>query len=266
MHRPARRFFAFGCSFTSYHWTTWADIVAADTGVPEYFNLAKMGGGNEFMFNRLMQVDQLYGLGEDDLVMVCWTNIAREDRYTREGWKIPGNIFTQAEYSEEFTRDHYGDPDNLMLHDFAFIKAARSLLEGRGCQWHFLQMLPVFDAFDQFRSGVRRRTNKFSALTDGESGSMLPSFYEVLWDDDIENKAAVHCQRYAHCDLHPSPAEHLRYLTEVFEHGWQRETEDGIGELERRYEDIFGIARTAEDIGNHAFGRMREPDKLPLIF
>ena len=44
------RFFAFGCSFTSYYWPTWADIIGQEFS-DRYYNLAMCGAGNEFMFH-----------------------------------------------------------------------------------------------------------------------------------------------------------------------------------------------------------------------
>lgn len=266
--RPIRRFFAFGCSFTRYFWTTWADIVAHDLEVPQYFNLGKSGGGNEFMLNRFMQVDQLYDINEHDLVVVCWTNVAREDRYLDNGWISPGNIYTQPVYNDEFVKTYYRNPENLILHDFAYIKAVRTALEHKGCQWHFLQMLPIFDIFDQWRSNIRPKNAKFNLLLEPEIKHLKPSFYEVLWNFDIKNKEREHKKKYVYDDFHPSPLEHFQYLDSVFDHEWRQPTLDKIKYLDVQYDQIFQVIEREEDTDDpsHVFDHIRNPEDLPRIF
>lgn len=231
--KTPKRFFAFGCSFTAYQWATWPEIVADSLGV-EYHNLGMPGAGNELMFNRLMQADTLYDLNEDDLVMVCWTNICREDRFANGGWIAPGNIYSQREYSEEFVNRYYADPASAGLHDFAYIKAARTLLTARNCQWHFLQMLDISRFHDQWTSEESDLGN-LRDLFSTEAGNMLPSFYQLLWDDDIEKKHRVERERYGRFDGHPSPAEHLEYLRNVFEHDWDTGTLARVQALQDEY-------------------------------
>ena len=51
------RLFTFGCSFTSYHWPTWADILGREY---DYFeNWGRSGGSNQFIFNSLIEAKRL---------------------------------------------------------------------------------------------------------------------------------------------------------------------------------------------------------------
>jgi hypothetical protein len=51
-----RRLFAFGCSFTNYRWSTWADCLAPEF---DYFeNWGQAGAGNHYIFNSVMECDQ----------------------------------------------------------------------------------------------------------------------------------------------------------------------------------------------------------------
>ena len=58
------RLFTFGCSFTSYHWPTWANILAYDYDIPLY-NYGLNGAGNQFIFNMLMQADSFNNFTEN---------------------------------------------------------------------------------------------------------------------------------------------------------------------------------------------------------
>lgn len=245
--RTPRRLFAFGCSFTRYGWTTWPDIVSSDLGIDFYYNLGLPGAGNELIFNRLMQVDGRYALGLDDLVMLCWTNTCREDRFVNGGWISPGNIYSQKEYPRQFVERYYSDPASVSLHDYAFIHASRSLLELRGCQFHFMQMLDLLTFHDQWTSD---RSGSCNDLLRSEVADMAPSFYDVLWDNDIEARHAKEHEKYGYFDGHPSPAEHLFYLQQVFDHEWKQETIDAIAALE----DEHHRARIS---GKNEFNRLR---------
>lgn len=209
-----KRFFAFGCSFTRYCWTTWPEIIAEDLGI-EYYNFGAPSAGNEFMFNRLMQVDAHFNLNEDDLVIICWTNTFREDRYANKRWIIPGNVYMQDEYPTEHVKKYYTDAESVALHDFAYIKASRTLLEHKKCNWHFLQMLDLNE-----KQLVNER--KF----------MQPSFYKILWNNDLTARELYEQKTYGFFDGHPTPKEHLTYLANVFEHNWKVQTVSKIDKLD----------------------------------
>jgi hypothetical protein len=72
------RLFTFGCSFTNYRWSTWADCLAPE--FDEFKNWGQSGAGNPYIFNSVMEADQQYIFNSTDTVVVCWTNIMREDR------------------------------------------------------------------------------------------------------------------------------------------------------------------------------------------
>ena len=168
-------------------------------------------------------------------------------------------------YSDEFVRQLYTNPENLVLHDFAFIKAVRSLLEHKKCQWHFLQMVSVFEIFNQW-SIFKPKTFKFHDLTARETSFFKPSFYQVLWNNNIKEQERKLQKRYAYYDLHPSPLEHLSYLTKTFEHDWQPTTVTRINQLEVQHDSIFKVLVDDKDVDDHVFDHMRNPDHLPKIF
>lgn len=242
---PIKRFFAIGCSFTSFVWTTWSEIIAEDLDI-EYYNLGQCGAGNEFIFNRLMQLDQLYNLNENDLVIICWTNSCREDRFVGE-WLTPGNIFSQKEYSKEFVQKYYSEPENSLLHTFSFLKAARTLLEAKQVQWHFLQMLPIFDLVSQWNY-KQMDSSKFASLIDIEKNFLKPSFYTVLWNDDINIKLEKESKANRIVDGHPSPKEHLAYLQHVFDHSWKQTTVDKVSLLEDEREHHLKLISSYEEL------------------
>jgi hypothetical protein len=185
------RLFTFGCSFTNYRWSTWADCLAPEF---DYFeNWGQSGAGNEFIFNSVMEADQRQLFGSNDTVIVCWTTATREDRYVQGRWHTLGNMFTCPIYNKEYLETHV-DEHGLLIKTLAYIKAVKTLLENRKTHWRFLSM----DTVDSL--------NIYQDVVD----SILPSYKSVLFSDGWPNRDG---------DPHPSPNEHLAYLDTVLP-GW----------------------------------------------
>ena len=183
--------YTFGCSFTNYRWRTWADCLAPEF---DYFeNWGQSGGGNEYIFNSVMEADQRQHFGADDTVIVCWTTATREDRYIDGRWHTLGNMFSCPIYNKEYLATHV-DHQGLLIKSLAYIKAVKTLLESRGVQWKFLSI----DRFDSL--------NIYQDVVD----SILPSYRDVLCPSGWPDRDG---------DPHPSPAEHVAYLDAVLP-GW----------------------------------------------
>ena len=77
---------SFGCSFTSYIYPTYADIIGAD-------NRGVGGGGNERIFYHILQQYKKNKFENFDLITVQWSTPYRYDYLTRKNWTTPdGNI------------------------------------------------------------------------------------------------------------------------------------------------------------------------------
>ena len=185
------RLFTFGCSFTNYRWSTWADCLAPE--FDSFENWGQSGAGNEFIFNSVMEADQRQQFGPQDTVMVCWTTSIREDRYVNERWHTLGNMFSCPIYNKDYLATHV-DERGLLIKTLAYIKAVKTLLENRQVQWKFLSV-------DQVDS-----LNIYQDVID----SIAPSYHDVLFKNGWPDRNG---------DPHPSPAEHLAYLDTVLP-GW----------------------------------------------
>ena len=194
------RLFTFGCSFTTYAWSTWADILAPKF---DYFqNWAKSGGGNHFIFNSVFECDQRNHFQPDDTVIVCWSNTHREDRYTGKQWLTPGNIYTQDLYKKDWIKD-FVDDRGMLVRDIAYIKAVKNLLESKQVNWRFLSMVPINQA-DQYNAIATDQNQDIIDLYQDVIKTIAPSFWEILKD-----------RPRSQIDLHPLPADHLYYVDQV---------------------------------------------------
>lgn len=226
--REPKRFFSFGCSFTQYWWPTWANIIALDLDVP-FYNYGRPGVGNQFIFNAVMQADNYFQFDNNDLVIVQWTNTAREDRWIDGCWQALGNIYTQESnyYDSNFVRK-YVNNINSELHDFAVIKAVYEFLTSKKCQFHFLKMVD-FEQEDQFKT-EKYNPDVINKLISSQYQQyldfILPSFYAILWNDSVEVRRNK--DRNIHknfIDGHPDVMEHSIFLNTVFdEHNFKDKT------------------------------------------
>jgi hypothetical protein len=192
------RLFTFGCSYTSYAWSTWADILGQSA--QEFQNWGMLGTGNQFIFNSVHECHQRNRLQPGDTVIVCWTNTMRDDRYTHV-WNTLGNIYTQPLYDPAWVRKWITER-GCLLRDLAAVAGVRLLLESTGVSWRFLSMVPI-DQVDQYTS-QRNPSQDLLDLYQDVVVDIKPSYWQVL-----EGRPKLKF------DLHPSPEDHLYYLDQV---------------------------------------------------
>lgn len=192
------RLFTFGCSFTNYRWSTWADILGVH--YDEYQNWGQSGAGNHYIFNSVIEADQRHCFGPDDTVVVCWTSAYREDRYT-DRWQTLGNIY----YTDIYTKEYKQAITNrgCLIRDIAFMKAVKTLLENKpAVDWKFLsihnmQHWDLWEAAGTEHDVVDLYQEVFDCIR--------PSFRDTLFPEQWPDRE----------DPHPTPAEHLLYLDKV---------------------------------------------------
>ena len=206
-----KRFFAFGCSYTSYNWPTWADIIGYSYE-SNYYNCGKSGAGNIYIFNMLMQVDQMNKLTKDDLVIIQWSSITREDRYVHNNWITKGGLLNY--YPEDYI-NKYCDMRGFFIRDIAMIKAAKDLLEKIGCEFYFISMCGIgpSDSYDDTVSTLDNAADRdVTAMYKDVLDIIRPSFYSV--ERYAKRPLLVAKGVYLH-DSHRMPSEHLEYIKTV---------------------------------------------------
>lgn len=263
------RIFTFGCSFTDYAWGTWANILGYEFPDAKFYNFGKSGAGNHYIFNTLMQADSSYNFTHEDLVIVQWTNISREDRFldaeptadpsfTAGGqWITPGNIYSQGTYDESWVKKYFSEYGAL-LRDLAFIKSAYEMLRHK-TQWHFIQMNDLVHYVDQWDTKISidpkyavegiqvQRIEHLRAMYSETINQLLPSFYDTLFNNNWEQKfeADRKLVNKNFQDGHPHPLEHYDYLKRIFKHNWSKTTNKKVGEIQQKWiKYMDGASRT----------------------
>lgn len=222
-----KRLFTFGCSFTQYFWPTWADVLANELKIP-FHNYGRCGAGNPYIFNKILQADNFFNFDQDDLVMVAWTNVCREDRFVKGAWHSPGNIYNQTVYEKSYV-DKWADPAGYAVRDFALIKAASVFLESKQCQTQMMKMLD-FEITDQFMTVDGTVEDKLVESYSPWLSKIHDSFYDVLWGNNLAKKLKqdqLEIGDFAR-DHHPNVIEHMSYLQKTFQYQFAQETVDQV--------------------------------------
>lgn len=134
------RLFTFGCSFTSYWWPTWADLLLSQI---DGQNWGLSGVGNKCIFESLIECDLVNQITSEDKIIIMWSGFTREDRYMNNHWMGFGNVYNaEPQYDKAFLTK-YWDDKGCILHNLNFICAAIKLLEAKGCDWTMASMVPL---------------------------------------------------------------------------------------------------------------------------
>jgi len=229
-----KRFFAFGCSMTSYAWATWADIIAQE--ISEHYNFGQSGAGNLFIACQVTEANIRFNFNKDDLIMIMWSGVSREDRYVKSNWITPGNIFTQNIYNDDFVKK-FSDPVGYLLRDLNLITLTISLLDNIGVDYQMLNMAP----FDHLQSpnpmhcDFKKILDFFKPTTKKIMPDILTTELKGSWPQHpITSKDG---KRTA--DYHPNPLQHFQYLKKIFpEIVWSEKTLEFVKQEQKKMESI----------------------------
>lgn len=206
-----KRLFTFGCSFTNYYWATWSNILAMYLQPDEYYNFGRMGASNYYISNMIDQADSIYNFGNDDLVVVCWSCLPREDRFVDKRWNEIFNLARGKELAK------ITSPEDFILRDLHEIKLVNAFLENKTNVIMF-SMTDLNSKVDEFLEHKIKKhiQNLYSDTLDKVSFGMTEQIY-THWMDKTENDRKL--LGYDHYyDGHPSPFEHYKFLTHLLDH------------------------------------------------
>ena len=210
-----KRIFTFGCSFTSYFWPTWADILIEEYKNQGYegYNFGRCGAGNQYIFTKLIEANIHYNFNENDVIIVAWSSIAREDRFKNGEWFTSGNIFSQNVISKDFV-DQWANPDHYMVRDYAIVSGTKFLMNSLKCKFinFSLNDFSIYDYnIDDNPDLDKKNINAFY----GNNLKMdAPNMFENAVDLKSKRpivKIIINGEDGTSIEHHPTPSEHLEY-------------------------------------------------------
>lgn len=210
-----KRYFAFGCSYTSYHWATVADYIGENFDF--YRNLGNTGASNSFIMDRIFQAHEHYKFTSKDFVTVGTTGIGRFNFINKHTgiWMRNGDIFPGSEGHPDLCRLWSKEFDSL---EFALHRSMMAI------KWikFFLESLQVphviYGAVTNYNA---------QCFTENRSKAykMLKPFYDLHHIketiDEFLVRTAFPGEEYGYkfldgIDRHPSQAQHYRYFKQYF--------------------------------------------------
>lgn len=212
-----KRIFAFGCSFTSYGWPTWADLIAHECADAEYFNYGMPGAGNILIASRVAEANKKYKFCDTDLVMIMWSTFCREDRWVDGHWVARGNIWNSHLYSDKWVKE-FADPMGYMIRDHAIINMSNTFIKSLPCDNLLLKANPF--ALTEIELADSKDTDvrflELTALYKHDYDEMPQSLYDFMgswgstsvsyYDEDLME---------IRNDAHPNSGVYVDYLNQI---------------------------------------------------
>jgi len=264
-----QRLFTFGCSFTKYHYPTWADIIAPNFS--EYQNWGDPGAGNNFILNSLVECHSRNVLNKDDTVIILWSGLARTDYYQINHW---GHCHNQY-FDLKNNNTTYSCPKGYELLSYAWFVSAIMLLNQLNVNWkmfHWQQFDTDTDSYKLYQKSLsdlthapfNKNIHKYKKIkaTDFVSAENLyhrmagPSwpdltsiidqtFINLPLSQNIKDECCEFLQmlekdlafsnKYTEdIDLHPSPLQHLSWVkTFLPEYNVCQKTVDWVTDIDQ---------------------------------
>jgi hypothetical protein len=237
------RVFIFGCSFTSYEWPTWANILGFMMPDAEKYNFGKTGGGNLYIAERIIAANQRYKFNDKDLIMVMWSTHCREDRYIENRWETPGNIFTQGYYPPDFVKK-YSCVRGYMIRDLALmtmIKHTLTMIPAHAVvlksvepdydrHW-YLGTEDLDEVLDMYKDTIYDMPSPlYESMKTDKGGWIMGAYY--YWPDVQGSNPK---EKFG--DYHPNPDMYMRYLQKI---GFEisNSVQDQVHEYNRQLKQI----------------------------
>lgn len=129
------RLVTYGCSFTRYYWSTWADILAENLDL-ELINRGVGGCGNNFMLHRLKHDLQNTIINQGDKIIIMWCYYNRKNLITGK------DSFQMVR--EQTSRDEI---KNQFYENKTIIQEAESILIDNNIEYDFLSWSPQEKSF-----------------------------------------------------------------------------------------------------------------------
>ena len=210
-----QRFFTFGCSLTNYIWPTWADIIAQE--IPEHFNYGYQGAGNLFISNQVVEANLRHKFDKNDLIIIMWSEISREDRYKNDEWITSGNVygFGLKGLDRSFVYQ-WANTRFYLIRDLALIELTQTYLEKIKCDFDMLSMIDIGAVHRQWiidSSRVDDVLEHYRETLKSIKPSMLTSVFDGEWEKTPIVGSNGKGQKY---DLHPTPLKHYSYIETLY--------------------------------------------------
>lgn len=259
------RVFAFGCSLTQYFYPTWADLVIThyeDKHGARGSNWARSGAGNQYIATRIWEANSIHKFCKDDIILIQWTSMFREDRYHEgHGWSCPGGFNEKTLSGGQFRLNGFNYHSELQWADFlhcvmrdcALIASTTKALASMDCRvvtTGFRHFDEGYENFEDFKPTSKLNYGNIGAILNTYRQDIKTDIVPILnylnfgTDQDFFDtrprsvpKLGKEYSGHNLPELHPLPLEHLEYAQkQVLAHLGEDMHESAI-KLAHEYDD-----------------------------
>ena len=207
------RLFTFGCSYTNYHWQTWADIVG--TQFDTFQNWGRAGAGNFFISSSVYECHSINKINQNDVVLIMFSSIDRFDYINKNSLFVTqGGIYSENHpFYGEFLLNEWSEEHGLFNTWFSIL-SVKTLLDSIGCKYVFMKSFnfDVIDCNDPYKTNIEnfnRVDNCLKELNQIIVGETFSIFHRNLnqhyYFDDLPNKI----------EGHPTIKVHLEWVKKI---------------------------------------------------
>jgi hypothetical protein len=201
-----KRFFAFGCSYTSYIWPTWADLISKEMPQAEFFNLGKSGAGNLCISSRVAEANNRFKFTDTDLVMIMFSSYTREDRWVDHGWLARGSVYVNDVYSSDWVRK-FADERGYMIRDASLIDLTTRYIKSLPCDSFTMLSVPFKTNADSPNCDSAGPDDILEVYSE-TFNNMRPSLHELEIAGSLQDYRKF-------VDGHPSTIKYYNYLEKI---------------------------------------------------
>lgn len=211
-----KRVFAFGCSYTSYCYPTWANLISNETINAKFYNFAVPGLGNLAISSKIAEANSRYTFCDTDLILVMYTVMFREDRYIGSNWVAAGNIFSEYVpfYDRDFVRK-YCDPIGYLIRDMSLLELSSKYIESLPCDSILLKAADLVDQCDIVKDNDPLTCNDITKVYKSLLDKFPISMKEYLFPNGWEARSKRKYFNKIIDDNHPTTLDYYNYLTHI---------------------------------------------------
>jgi len=226
-----KRLFTFGCSFTRYHYPTWAHFLSLDFDYFENWGLS--GIGNRAIAERVAECHAKNKFTKDDVVIVQWSTHLRYDyailKYLEQSWQPNGGIFNPAALQNVFNNswhEIFFDEEAFIMHELNHIILVNQLLNSVNCTYFMTSIGDINKLGTDLIDEIEHLSIKKPDSIDKNYPNLkfyLNNIKNINWIEPLinivkENPELAWVWRMGPGegtlgkDRHPSPRQHVKWL------------------------------------------------------
>lgn len=209
-----KRCFAFGCSYTSYAYPTWADLIGIN--FKNYYNYGRAGCSNTYIMNRIVEADSIYKFNPaTDYVIIMLTGFGRFSYLPPDSsWQTKGDLHsynhnTNDPVTVEFVNNMWSD-DWAVYQSWIAAKVIKQTL--KNIKHHIVMGIDNSAYID----GTAKVSDYMKPMAD-EIYKMLDVDITLdKWKEKNQYYDSPNWTEENRVDGHPSTNVYLKYIEEFF--------------------------------------------------